>query len=292
MSDNTTSTSTARCIDRRTLLSGFGAGLVALAGCSDSTGSSNSTDRSPASSPSSETDVLESITFEGKAGYSPRVIANFQLTENSKITQVGLINGLGNEVDRAYISERETVAEFVVARLGDSPSERITQGENTLVLIGENTEVEVPLPYSASLTLHDVVGPNEYSELPEPQREGREPIGLIVENTGDHPDIAQDVISEDGPHLENFDKETSEEDLGNLVESGATTVLPVRSYLAQDFHCSKTHTRDAKLTLKSAFSDPVTFIQTFRYSPKRENFCEISLDGEQTIVERDQTTTE
>lgn len=125
MSDNTT-TSTARCIDRRTLLSGLSGGLAALAGCSDSTGASNNTDGTPASSPSSETEVLESVTFEGKSGYGARIIAKVELTEDSKITQVGLINGKGNEVHRALISERETVAEFVVARPGDDPSERIT----------------------------------------------------------------------------------------------------------------------------------------------------------------------
>ncbi|QIO25000.1 hypothetical protein [Haloarcula sp. JP-L23] len=279
MSDNTTTTSTARCIDRRTLLSGLGGGLVALAGCSDSTGSSNSTDRSPAPSPSSETDVLESVTFEGKSGYGARIIAKIELGEDSKITQIGLINGKGNEVHRALISERETVAEFVVARQTDAPPDRITRGENTLVLVGDETETEIPLTYSTSLDLLDVVGPSENSELPEPHRRLRYPIGLVVENTSSYPDIIQAVVSKKGPHLENFDLETSTYELDMMVKSGETKLLPVRSYLAQDYTCSESHTRQATMTLKTAFSKPVSFTQGFSYTPKREGSVRFLLKG-------------
>ncbi|MBV0926369.1 hypothetical protein KTS45_19355 [Halomicroarcula limicola] len=294
MTDETSQSTESSCIDRRTLLGAMGGGLAALAGCSNIGGSSNGTAAGPTAtqSPSSKSDVLKSLTFEPKAGVSPQVTAHFKLAEDSMITRIALINGMGNEVNQALISARETVASFVVARLTDEPSERITQGQNTLVLIGEQTEVEIPVTYSASLELRDVIGPDDSTELPPPERDGRRPIGLLVENTGQHADIARQVISKDGPHLEAFDSKTSDYTIDMMVKPGSTKLLPVRTYLAEIFGCPENHTREATLTLKPAFSEPITFTQTFSYSSDGENSCELSLNGEQSIVERTKTGTQ
>ncbi len=292
MTDKNSQSAVSNCIDRRGLLSAVGGGMATFAGCSSIGGSSNGTASGPTAtkSPSSQSDALKSLTFEPKPKTSPRVMAHVELAADSRITQIGLINGMGNEVHRAFISARETVASFLVARIGDDPSERITRGENTLVLVGEETDVEIPVTYSASLELQEVIGPDESDGFPPSHRRNRRHIGLIVENTGQHADIAQKVVSEDGPHTEAFDKTTLEYDLDSMIKPGERKLLPVRNYLAELFDCSESYTREASMTLQSAFSEQVPFTQTFSYNPA-ENSCSLSLKGNYTVVEQTETKT-
>lgn len=266
MTEKPHSWTTADRIDRRTLLSGFAGGVAAVAGCSDSSGSTTPT----GTEPSEDSELIESISY--RTSQYGALWADIRLIEDSGVEKINLITAEGKEQDSARLSTGETVAELNLT--GPGASGGISEEGNKLILVGEGLEKEISFSYSPTVEVKDFVRAVNNDNLTVAEKED---AAIVLKNPGEKPAVVVGVTSQYGPHMyDGADKKSVVRSADIPIKSGEIAPIRIGRYLSGYVECPEEKTREAKLTVELGLGDNIEFYQNIQYQDG-DPTCDISL---------------
>ena len=217
MNDNTSSPSHGRCIDRRTVLSGLSATLVALSGCSSSPSDTNSPGSGTSSPPGSEND-----TFERVAMTETNLIV--ELASDTDADSVNLINPNGEMNSLQRVQEGATQVTFQL--LGEA-EDGYTPGDYRVVAVADDETVdETTISLEPEVAITDVMWAQNHPDLDwdRDRSTWQQFAALTVENTGNAPTYLTALQWANSPHTKVSPSETLTHNPNTLLPPGEITI--------------------------------------------------------------------
>ncbi|WP_284011686.1 hypothetical protein [Haloarcula pelagica] len=293
MTQNTNSQTNSH-IDRRTVLGLVGSGMTALAGCISGSSStsenstSSGTEATPTPKPGDATPI-ESISYtSGWEGSTAVLFAEITLADDASINRINLISQ-GKRFSKADLASGETKARLKLADVGRGRmADSISQSENTLVLIGENSETDVPFTYRPNLQFKQIVKPDDHPNLTPHDGFSGEHLGVVIENTGTKPALIEwyNTYNDPAYHASGGEQNAQRFPDNPIIKGQSESVLPLKRFLYHHWNCPDlgTDTEDAKVRISMACADDITIKFPLKYKHEGTNNCRPVLTGEARTV--------
>ncbi|MFC7078077.1 hypothetical protein [Haloarcula halophila] len=255
MTQHTTSETDSR-IDRRTALGLIGGGLTAFAGCGGvvSTNENSTATTSPTPTPATDNTPIESIEYTVKeVSGRPQIFASVTVTDSVEITQIRLVAN-----DRVFHRNAVDEGTADIPLTYAAIDKHYPPEGGKLVLISEDEEREVSFPYRPDIRLKEVIRASNSSRLESDSQ--LEPIGIVLENHGNKPGLANSIDYEGAPANAGRPDSGSSRGFDNrwgMIRGGDELLLKIHSFFYEEFDCSDFGTRDATIRVALEFAEDI-----------------------------------
>jgi hypothetical protein len=281
MNDNTTAPTHGKCIDRRTVLSGLSATLVALAGCSSSPSEPTSPGSETSPPPGGESDAFERVAMT-ETGLV------VELASDTNADSVNLINPNGEMNSLQRVQEGATQVTFQL--LGEA-EDGYTPGEYRVVAVaGDEPIGKTTISLEPELTITDVMWAQNHPDMDwdKDRSTWQQLAAFSIENTGNAPSFLTMSRWTDAPLCRVKSQETMEFGHNTLLPAGETTtvyssapIYQTEGRLGMGAHVNCSDLGTAPLTVTGAVqagANP-SYSQTIEYGGTN-NSCELTIvDG-------------
>lgn len=294
MTDNTSSPSHGRCLDRRTVLSGVSGVLVALAGCTDNpdTGSDTSTDSTDTTTDplASQSDVFTGVRFDG----GQLVVT---LASDMSADWVRRFGPDGDLSERANVSPDGRQAQFDL--VGQNTDGYIPGMHRLVAVKNDETLGEMSLDLTPDVALTDFRWAKNHPDMEwdKSANNWETHAAFVLENTGSGPAMLARTRWRDAPFVLRTDEDEQAFDHTTPLPPGETTTVyaipPVYETSgglvgASAVECENIDTKTLQLTAVVKPSTNQSYSQTIEYGGAKYS-CELTIvDGSPT--ESSQTT--